>query len=194
MATNNFGVGNEDAYDIAGQSSYSQYKVDNVSGFDPGVLVLPVASETSNSVQVRCHGGLSTRRVTFDIRKQGNPPVIPLPSDNVGVDVLTSAEVNVLTPSPDLQSGGYDWTVKGEYLYVTEGEARVFGVDQLPLTSYPYINERQDTIAAESLLGRTPITLSSEIKQAHLVVTGGWVWPIMTYPTNLLMNPNLLGE
>lgn len=192
MATS-LAAGNENAYDIAGQSSYSQYKVDNVTGFDPGVLVLPVASETSQSVQVRCHGGLSTRTVTFDIRKQGNPPVVPLP-ENVGTDVLTSAEVNVLTPSPDLQSGGYDWTVKGSYSFVTEGECTVFGVDQLPLVSYPYINERQDTLAAESLKGRTAITLASEIKQAHLVVTGGWVWPLTTYPTNLLMNPNLIGE
>lgn len=186
MATN--------SYDFPGSSAYRKYEVNNVHRIISGVLVLPVASESSQSVQVRMHGGQGVRRIKFDIAKEGNPPVVPLPSDTVGDDALISADVNILTPTPNDQLGSYNWIVRGEYEYMTVGAAREMGADQLPLTSYPYLNIRQDMIAGASLSGKTPAQLESELIQTNALTVGGWLWPLTVFPSNLCMNPNLIGE
>jgi len=185
-------VGNTDAYDIPAKSAYKKYNVDNVHTISPGLLILPVASETAETVTVRVHGGFEKRTVSFDIAKQGNPPVIPLPADTE-LDTLVNSEVNVITPSPDETTGGYNWTVKGQYEYVTTGTIRKFGVDQLPVTGYPFMNPRQDIVAAQSLSqGGDTITLEANLVQAQVVAQGGWLWPFTIYPSNMLMNPNLI--
>lgn len=186
--------GNPGAYDLAGQTAYRDYKADNVSTYDPGVLVLPVASEAGLAVRVRVHGGIGKYKTTFAVAKQGNPPVIPMPEETVGNDQLTASWVNVETPTPNETSGGYDWIVHGEYEYATVGPPREFGIDQLPILSYPYTNLRQDLLAASSLQGQNPNVLSASIKSDNLLITGGWLWPILSYPSNLLMNPGLLNN
>lgn len=187
-------VGNTGAYDIAGQSAYRDYDVDNVSTYDPGVIVLPVASETGSAVKVRVHGGVGKYKTTFNIAKQGNPPVVPLPKDTNGDDALVASWVNVETPTPNEQSGGYDWIVRGEYEYCTVGPPRIFGTSMLPVVSYPYVNIRQDLLGASTLQGQPPEVLQNSIETQNQLVTGGWLWPILSYPSNLLMNPNLLGN
>jgi len=185
-------AGNDDAYDIPGQTAYKRYAVDNVNNYDAGVMVLPVGSEASATVTVRVHGGYGQRTVKYTIAKQGNPPVVPLPSLTVGADVLIDAVVNVPTPTPNPQTGGYDWTVQGQYNYVTSGTSRVFGTDILPVTSYPYVNITQDSIAALSIQSQGAQGLSDELKESNAIATGGWIWPLTVFPSNLLMNPNLL--
>lgn len=187
-------VGNTGAYDEAQATAYQDYRVDNVSTFDPGVLVLPVASEVGLAVKVRVHGGVGKYKTTFAIAKQGNPPVVPLPKAEVGDDALTASWVNVETPTPNEPSGGYNWIVRGEYEYSTVGSPREFGTDQLPIVAYPFTNARQDAIAAASLQGQSLNTLAASIDTEGLLATGGWLWPILSYPSNLLMNPNLLGN
>jgi hypothetical protein len=187
-------VGNTNAFDEAGATAYRDYDVDNVSTYDPGVLVLPVASEAGLAVKVRVHGGVGKYKTTFAISKQGNPPVVPLPKETQGNDSLTASWVNVETPTPNETSGGYDWIVRGEYEYSTVGSPRVFGTDMLPVVSYPFTNARQDLLAAASLQGQPPTVLQNSIGTQNQLMTGGWLWPIMTYPSNLLMNPVLLGN
>lgn len=186
-------LGNADAFDLADQTAYVKYKADTAHSYDPGVLVLPVASEAAMSVHVRIHGGQGRRTVTYDIRKQGNPPVAPSPSLVIGDEYLTGATVTVPTAVPNPQTGGYDWTLQGEYTYVDTGRGRLPGRDLLPAVGYPFLNPAQDTIAVQSLNGGTVAQLESELKSTGVLSTGGMVWPLTVYPSNLMMNPLTIG-
>lgn len=179
------------AFDVAEASNYVRYKVDNRHTYDPGTITLPVASETSLSVTVRQHGGQSQRIVDFDVAKAGNPPVLPGPVVQGTVDKLQSAEVNIETPSPDSKSGGYNWKAKGRYVYSANG-ARVPGEDMLPQTGYPFPT-LQDQYAVQTLAGQTPVGLANTLDRGQFLYSGGWLWPLTVYPSNFLMNPELIG-
>lgn len=180
--------GNSKAYDLSEVSNYQDYYVDNIHDYDPGVFVLPVASEVSEAVVVRCHAGLSKRTIKYRAVKTGNPPVVPLPKATVGNDRLVSSVISAPTPLPNLANGNYDWAVTGTYMYITAGEARVPGEVTYPGVGYPYSIPIQDARAQQS--GQSEDEIISEIKTNNLLIDGGWVWPLVSFPTTLLMNPN----
>ena len=183
-------AGSTDAYDIPARSAYQKYEVDNVVSVSSGLLVLPVASETGDTVVVRVHGGLSKRTVHYDIVKQGNPPVLPLPQDT-DLDTLVTSQVNVMTPTPNENTGTYDWRAEGKYEYVTSGTQRQLGVSELPIMGFPYPNLRQDMLGAGLAPEGTEV-LAQQYIEAGAVPNGQWFWPFTVYPSNMLMNPNLI--
>lgn len=184
---------NVNAFDLVdGQSSYSKYNADSIYSFDPGTMVLPVASETSLTVTVRQHGGYGTRTVQFDIQKQGNPPVIPGAAETVGADRLVSSIVNVNTPSPNPSTGGMNWTVKGEYQYVTRSNPKIPGLDILPAVAYPYPLPAQDAIAQQTFSGTNQARVQEEWIQKGVILGTPWAWTVTSYPSDLLANPILL--
>ena len=97
------------------QSQPSQQAVDGQPGrykggyghttdhsYDPGVLVLPVASLDSRTVRVRVHGGYSTRTVRFAMTREDNPPILPKPwsiAESSGSrSAATTAPLPTMTP------------------------------------------------------------------------------------------------
>lgn len=186
-------LGTPDSFDLADQSAYIRYAANQEHKYDPGVFVLPVASETSSAVVVRCHGGVGSRVVTFDLKKQGNPPVAPAPSLTIGTERLVAASVSVPTPSPNPQIGSYDWNLRGTYVYYDTSDPRIPGRDQLPAVSFPFVNPAQDSLAAQSLQGRETETFENEMISAGVLQGGGLLWPITVYPSKMMMNPLTLG-
>lgn len=186
-------TGNSNAFDlIDGATAYSGYLGDTQYAYDAGVMILPVASETSLTVQVRQHGGYGTRRVTFDVAKQGNPPIVPAP-DNTLRDTLVSTAVSVPTPTQNPNTGTFNWRVKGQYDYVTSSNPRIPGVHMLPTISYPYPTPVQDAISAQTFSSQTPEQVANQMIQDDSVLSTKWAWTLTSYPSNLLMNPELLG-
>lgn len=185
--------GNTNAIDLKnGQSAYGRYNADSNFYYDAGLFVLPIASETASTVTVRCHGGYAERRVKFDISKNGNPPVIPSAEDTVGNDKLTGAALTVETPAPNMNTGGYNWTVRGEYRYVTTTSPRIPGSSLFPAVGYPFPLLQQDTLARKSVGGTTPQQASNKLKTDNTILQDEWVWPLTIFPSNLLGSPSLI--
>ncbi len=183
------------AFDLVdGQASYTRYNADSVYSFEPGTLILPVASESALTVTVRQHGGFGTRTVQFDIQKQGNPPVIPGSAELVGNDRLISSVVNVATPAPNPSNGGMNWRVQGEYKYITRSDPRVPGMDILPAVAYPFPLPAQDTIAQQTFAGTNQTAVQNYWRQNNTILNTPWAWTVTSYPSNLLANPLLLLE
>lgn len=95
--------------------------------YDPGVLMLPVAGETSKVVKVRIHGGYSTRRVAFNVVRENNPPIIPKPEDITNAstgrnEVLVGCNLDIPLPSESPTKVGLTWQVRGEYVFVETGD------------------------------------------------------------------------
>lgn len=190
----------ESSLDGGGHQYTQGYPHTTTHEYDPGVLVLPVASSTSKVVKVRVHGGYSIRRVAFDVVRNNNPPIIPKPEDIVGdkrTDYLTACTISTPLPIETNTTGGLQWKVMGEYTFVTAGKtdadpaARVPGEDLLPLGGYPYPLGLVDSI------GNAALTLTGGNLQAYsdlqipLVATDQHVWPFTSLPP-YTFNPDLL--
>lgn len=92
--------------------------------YDPGVLVLPVASSDSRTVRVRVHGGYSTRTVRFAMTREDNPPILPKPEDVKNkdrTDVLVSCDLHLPLPVPSSTPNHLTWSASGEYVFVSKG-------------------------------------------------------------------------
>ena len=185
--------------------------------YDPGVLVLPVASEDSRTVRVRVHGGYSTRTVRFAMTREDNPPILPKPEDVINkdrTDVLVSCDLHLPLPVPSSTPNHLTWSASGEYVFVGTGlestvtttvpasppvtttsrtpAARVPGRDLLPLGGYPFPLGIPDTIASDIAAGNTDLKAYS-ISQTPLVATDRHVWPFPLFPT-FAFNGNLLRD
>lgn len=186
--------GNQGAFDlIDGASSYGRFNSISDYSYDAGVLILPVASEAALTTTVRTHGGMGTRRVSFNAAKQGNPPVVPSAEDFVGNDRLNTARLLVNTATPNPNTGGYNWTISGEYTYTTTESPRIPGQSMFPAVSYPYPNPTQDVIASGTFKSETPEQVALKMRAAGTILQSEWIWPITTFPSNLLGNPILIG-
>lgn len=186
--------GNPNAFDLTdGPSTYGRFDSDSDYQYASGLMILPVASELSATVQVRQHGGYGTRTVTFDVAKQGNPPVIPAASEYVGNDRLLGTSLIVSTPSPNSTTGGYNWTIKGTYTYATAESPRIPGESMFPTVGYPYPNPAQDEIAARSFGYLDPENYAERMKSEGDILTDNWIWAATMYPSNLLGNPVIIG-
>lgn len=186
--------GNPNAFDLVdGASTYGRFDADSDFQYASGVMILPVASELSTTVQVRQHGGYGTRTVKFDIAKQGNPPVIPAATDKVGNDRLLSTSLVVSTPAPNPNTGGYNWSARGVYEYATAEDPRIPGSSLFPTVSYPYLNPSQDAIAAKTFGSQSPEAVSNRMIESGAIFKSKWVWAATVYPSNLLGNPVIIG-
>lgn len=190
------------AFDGGGEHYISGYPHTTDHDYDPGVLVLPVASSTSKTVKVRVHGGYSTRRVRFNVQRNNNPPIIPKPEDIVGrtkTDVLVSCSISTPLPTETTSAGGLSWQVAGEYLFVSTGTAttdvaaRKPGTDMLPLGGYPYGLGVADTIASAVYPGTDGNLTAYSLSQIPLVSNDNHVWPFTILPP-FVFNANLLKE
>lgn len=182
-------VGNQDAFEIGEASSYSRYKADTTHEFKPGVMILPVASEAGRAVVVQMHGPISQRIVTFDVAKEGNPPVVPAPSTQWGDEYLSVASVTIPTPIPNMTNSGYNWAVKGQYIYVKTGAGLQPGVNDLSTVGYPYLNPAQDGLAQQSIGSMSLSSFKRTLIDSSAINTGQYIWPLTVYPSDMLMNP-----
>lgn len=182
-------VGNQDAFEIGDSGAYSRYKAETTHEFKPGVLILPVASESGRAVVVQMHGAISQRIINFDIAKQGNPPVVPAPSTQWGHEFLSVASVTIPTPIPNMNNSGYDWAVRGRYVYVNTTRGIQPGVDNLSTVGYPYPNPDQDSMAQTSIGSSSLASFKQTLIDSQAINRGSYIWPLTIYPSDMLMNP-----
>lgn len=191
--------------------------------YDPGVLVLPVASEDSRTVRVRVHGGYSTRTVRFAMTREDNPPILPKPEDVMNkdrTDVLVSCDLHLPLPVPSSTPNHLTWSASGEYVFVGTGlETTVTSPVTVPPASPPVppVTTTSRTPAARVPgrdllpLGGYPFSLglpdrimsdiaagntdlkAYSVSQTPLVATDRHVWPFPIYPT-FAFNGNLLRD
>lgn len=149
--------------DSALSGSYRDTAVDTTHTYDPGILVLPVASLTPKTAVVRVHGGYGMRTQNMAGIKKDTPPILPTARDirdpitGRVSDTLVGATVSILQPTPNPTGLGYDWTVSGQYTFVTtrpaaDGGPRVPGLSVLPAARLPFPITPQDP-AATSIIG-----------------------------------------
>lgn len=188
------------AFDGGGKHYDAGYPQVTEHSYDPGILVLPVASSTSKVVKVRVHGGYSVRKVKFDVQRQNNPPIIPSPTDVEGLarnDLLVDCIIEAPLPVPTGNQGGLTWSIRGEYTFVAQGvstrpAARVPGTDMLPLGGYPYSLGETDVVAGTVLSsGASLYALSTSM--APLAASDDHVWPFTIIPP-FVFNSELLKE
>lgn len=78
----------------------------------------PSSRATTKTVRmVRLHAPYMRRTVTFASTKNGNPPVIPAPSETDGLS-LTGAAWNLPHPTINPNQTNYDYNISGAYQYV----------------------------------------------------------------------------
>jgi hypothetical protein len=175
-------IGNPDAFDIKAGHEYTGYRQNSTFTYDPGVVVMPLASRTPRTAVVRLHGGFGIRNVTVAASKKGSPPILPAAVDT-DRDTLIACSVDIPLPAFSTDSPTFDWTAVGNYSYVTTGTdgPRVPGKDMLPAGQYPFPLPMQD--AAVALLsegGATPETVAADLRA--LIPYGNYLWPFTTYP------------
>lgn len=134
----------------AGVSSYGPVTQDHQYETDLGYAVMPVAGRTPAFRRIRLHGGIAFRRVKWSAQRKGKPPIIPSPADladGVGTtDYLLAHTVVPSLPVPNIDAGGYNWAVAGEYVYV-QAAPRVVGVNTLPTGGFPFAVGGPDDLA-----------------------------------------------
>lgn len=135
-----------DNYTGAGSASYTNYAQDHHYENETGLVVLPVASTVAKRRIIRLHGGTGTRRVQWTASRKGKPPIIPVP-ETTAYDTLIASRVTPALPSPDPNTGGYNWTISGEYVY-SQVKPRQVGTDTLPTGAFPFVVGVSDTLAA----------------------------------------------
>lgn len=164
--------------------------------YDAGLIVMPAASRTAAHRVIRTHGGLSTRRVMFDLSREGRPPMIPRAQDT-STDTLLTATAMPTRPLATGNTGNLIFGVKGEYLFVSSSP-RVPGVNALPTGAYPHPIEPTDTIAhamfrqhLATVNAPTTVAAYDALCSALVAVAenrGGasgavsYVWPLTCYP------------
>lgn len=164
--------------------------------YDAGLIVMPAASRTPAHRVIRTHGGMSTRRVNFNLSRQGRPPMIPRAEDTA-TETLLTAVAEPVRPMATGQSGNLIFGVRGEYLFVSSAP-RVPGVNALPTGAYPHPVEPVGTIA-NAMFGQflaqqaPPFTVADYDALCSALVAvaearGGsngtltYVWPLTCYP------------
>lgn len=178
-------------------TDYKNHQVENKFVGDDGLVVLPVASRTPAFRLIRLHGGYGTRHVRWKTTREGKPPIIPAATDTAE-DKLLSATVVTELPRVN-NSGGYDWTVGGEYRYVQLVSRRP-GYSALPVGNYPFVVEPQATRAAELIrpvasayAGDLPFQALIAKAQGLPVVSGGSItWPLLALPA-VLSSTHIIG-
>lgn len=153
-----------------------------------GLVVIPRAREGATPKLVRVHGDYGMRKVSWSASRKNRPPLIPTQEDLLS-DKYVGGVVSADMPIADPISGGYNWSISGEYLYFQSVRARKAGFDPLPTGAYPYTIQPQDTIA-QSILSATYDTGFSNVIEGKIAATGAEVvdqrtlypWPFTALP------------
>lgn len=165
-----------------------------------GLIVIPRC--IGNPKIVRLHSGYGTRRVQWSATRVQRPPVIPAAEDLTN-DTYLGGTVWAELPIPDPIRGGYNYHVKGEYVYLqtvvrdaydpNQQTHRTPGVDSLPTGVYPYQMGLQNSQLADVLTNLdVPETanvynvnniLGASVGDGGLVDVGSlYPWPFTSYP------------
>ncbi len=160
-------------------ANYKRYQHDHEYDYDPGLIYLPVASDTPElPARIRVHGGYGLRKTYWQAVRGNAPPIIPGHRADRDTDYDTHAQLTADTersddaavrphdraihnstkiylPMPNGTSGGYTYMASGCITSVqmgTEGP-RVPGVDPLPTGRRPYLLDLIDNRSEEVLDG-----------------------------------------
>lgn len=176
------------------RASYNEYSQDHEYTYKSGLAVMPVLGNTPRHRVLRLHSGFGMRRVAWSTSRRGSPPMIPTMSDTAG-DTFLSGTVTPVLPNPNDNSGGYNWAVSGEYLFV-QNSPRIAGVNALPTGNYPFVVSLQGGIGSDLIGSETleeiallspsvdPTDTISELMVTHTPVSpsGTVVWPFTVLP------------
>lgn len=119
-----------------------------------GLVAVPRANRTLQPKLVRVHAEYGQRVVRWQTGRNGRPPIVPTMSDLVG-DRFLGGEVSLPMPTYDPITGGYNWRVSGEYVYL-QARGRRPGVDPLLTGGYPHPVTPQDDAARFVSRGISP--------------------------------------
>jgi hypothetical protein len=181
--------------DNVAADQYKKFQQVTTYGYDPGVFVLPLASRTPKTITVRAHAGVGTRTVEFDAVKNGSPPIIPSAADT-DRDVLVQAGVSIPLPAPSGHDSGFDWVVKGVYVFVTKGVEDVLDEDgevtgtkngpRVPGSDYLNAGQYPFTLAIQDAAGRA-LAPSGDIRGPGdelpaQIEDNSFLWPYTVFP------------
>lgn len=180
--------GSDGAADYTGPTQTHEYE------YDSGLIPVPVAGPLDgddNPVTriVKVHSGFGVRRVRWAVGRSNRPPIIPAMKDELTNDRLISAVVAPELPQPDVQRGGWIFSVQGVYEYV-QTVPRIAGKHTLPTGRYPYqVNPNQSIAAAvaggiSGLTGVTDFSTGIEVAGGALVnhQSDDYFWPFTAIP------------
>ena len=176
--------------EAVGAGDYKRFDQKNDFALDKGLVVLPIARRTSGHRVIRLHGGYAKRTVRWAASRTGRPPLIPAANDTTG-DTLLSASFVPSLPTPNPDGPGYDWSCRGEYVYV-QGTARVPGENAFPVGQYPFLHAA--AAEAAEALGSQYVQSSYVsggfepfIEQMATITRidgdGLWIWPFLAMPS-----------
>lgn len=177
--------------DDAFPEGYSRSDQDTEFHYDTGVIAVPTAGAEPGHKLIRLHGGIGRRVVNWDVRRRGNPPIVPTMSDTTGDTFLGGSIMPSLpVPTRDAQGRGYDWKVKGRYEYVQD-DPRVVGTDAIPVGQHPFFYPAAATAAAQ-LVGSSGFAAYQTdgfagfvgVAEANLELQddGTYLWPVLALP------------
>jgi hypothetical protein len=198
--------------DSALQPAYKDTAVDNAYSYDPGILILPVASATPGKVvSVRVHGGVGFRTVSFAATKSNTPPILPVAQDLIDpiaptvnpndpnnpipynvTDALVGASINIHAPTTNGSDTGYDWSVGGTYTYVTvrhpdKGGPRIPGRSVLPAGRMPYPTMQDiltNSFSSSSSIDDNEQYFLNVQPSVTDIISGDYLWPFTVLPPN----------
>ncbi len=118
-------------------AGYDRSEQDHSYEYDSGVVVLPIARRTTGHRIIRLHGGVGKRIVRWDSARRGNPPIVPTMADTSG-DTFIHGSITPSLPAPSDDARGYDWRVRGEYVFV-QNVPRISGTHAFPVGQHPFV-------------------------------------------------------
>ena len=178
--------------EVAQYNDYSDYHQDNHYTYDTGLLALPVAGAESAVKIIRLHGGYGTRKLDFNMSRQGRPPIVPTMVDTPN-DTFLGGSLGCALPSASQNSQGYTWTVGGEYTFI-QTTPRIVGLNTFPVGTYPGSMTTQDLGALgqggddavppyESMTLENYDNFWNGIAASTVdIPSGTWTWPFLAFP------------
>jgi len=166
-----------------------------------GLRIVARAAAGSTPKVVRVHGDYGMRTVAFDTSRAGRPPIVPkgedIVSGTVTTDVYMGGALTMPIPSPNEQTGGYNWRVQGAYTYL-QTPRRVPGRTALPAGTYPHEQPLQDRLAAITISdnpvavappGTNPTAYVIDQLSARIVDHNTlFTWPFTYLPAQCVVN------
>lgn len=164
-----------------------------------GLLTIPRAVGAPKVVRIHAEYGL--RIAKWEYHRNQRPPVIPKADDilvnGVANDTYMGGSVTAGLPRWDPLAGGYNFSIKGEYIYTQTvqrdaGDARQLknrkpGVDPLPTGKYPYSLQLQTAQMLGVLGGGIPITSAitamADIGRAVVDTNSLYSFPFTFFPS-----------
>lgn len=142
-----------------GVSSYDRFTADHEYSYDSGLIVMPTCGSTPGHKVIRLHGGVGFRKVAWDAKRRGEPPVIPAMADTLG-DTFLGGTITPSLPLPNTQTATYNWSVTGHYTYVQHAP-RIAGERGYATGSFPFVTYSQNALASDLLSDKIESTITN---------------------------------